>query len=101
MVLRSEVLAMSTDFEALNRRGVYRLHQLVIELMPGVTVYDASGKALADASAPDLGTLVHEYVHFLHNYGTLSGLTLVVLQHKLANHFAVTEAEGRASRDRP
>lgn len=83
---------MSADFEALNRRGVYRLHQLVIELMPGVTVYDASGKALADASARDLGTLVHEYVHFLHNYGTLSGLTLVVLQHKLAAHFSATEA---------
>ncbi|MCB9609036.1 MAG: hypothetical protein H6716_20760 [Polyangiaceae bacterium] len=83
---------MLTDFEALNRRGVYRLHQLVIELMPGVMVYDANGKALADASARDLGTLVHEYVHFLHNYGTLSGLTLVVLQHKLARHFSMTEA---------
>lgn len=50
----------------------------MLELAPGVGLYDSRVMALADPSARDLGTMVHEYIHFLHKYGTLPGLTLVV-----------------------
>lgn len=68
--------------------GRFCLNSNLIELSCEANVFLKDGRFNEASQGIDVSTFFHEYVHYLHNFSTLPGVTFLLLQHKLAGHLS-------------
>ncbi len=89
-VLAGSGIGEASAFELAAPRASYAKNQHTITLSRHVRIIDRSGGLVQNPRPEDLATLIHEYVHYLHNYSTLAGLTQLSLHHQLGLHLSTT-----------
>jgi hypothetical protein len=79
--MRDKPYIHEADRESLNSAaGAYRLHRACITLSADFPVFTAEVKTLADLQVtPGVALFVHEYAHYLQNFGTVAGLGELLL----------------------